>query len=82
MNEYILLSKEKYGLTQEQSMNALYRNHYDMENAINDLPNIKPLPADNWTPEDNAVFESAYIQFGKNFSSIKNMVLVVSNSIV
>lgn len=73
VNEYILLSKEKYGYNSEQALGMLYWHHHDMEKALSDLANFAPLP-DDWTTEDKVTFESAFNSIGKNFLRIKQMV--------
>lgn len=72
LNEYILLSKEKYGYNSEQALGMLYWHHHDMEKALNDLANFAPLP-DDWTTEDKVTFESAFNSIGKHFLRIKQM---------
>lgn len=73
VNEYILLSKEKYGYNSEQALGMLYWHHHDMEKALNDLSNFAPLP-DEWSAADKATFETAFNSAGKNFLRIKQMV--------
>ncbi|XP_025421657.1 REST corepressor 1 isoform X2 [Sipha flava] len=72
LNEYILLSKEKYGYNSEQALGMLYWHHHDMDKALSDLANFAPLP-DDWTTEDKLTFESAFNSIGKNFLRIKQM---------
>jgi len=73
VNEYILLSKEKYGYNSEQALGMLYWHHHDMEKALSDLSNFAPLP-DDWSTDDKVTFESAFNSIGKNFLRIKQMV--------
>lgn len=77
VNEYILLSKEKYGYNSEQALGMLFWHHHDMEKALCDLANFAPSD-DNWSTADKAAFESAFNNSGKNFLRIKQ--LVSSNS--
>ncbi|XP_050431889.1 REST corepressor-like isoform X2 [Adelges cooleyi] len=72
LNEYILLSKEKYGYNSEQALGMLFWHHHDMEKALCDLANFAPLP-DEWSTEDKVTFESAFNSIGKNFLRIKQM---------
>ncbi|XP_060853913.1 REST corepressor 2-like isoform X3 [Rhopalosiphum padi] len=72
LNEYILLSKEKYGYNSEQALGMLYWHHHDMEKALSDLSNFAPLP-DDWSTDDKVTFESAFNSIGKNFLRIKQM---------
>ncbi|XP_025202556.1 REST corepressor isoform X2 [Melanaphis sacchari] len=72
LNEYILLSKEKYGYNSEQALGMLYWHHHDMEKALSDLSNFAPLP-DDWSTDDKVTFESAFNSIGKNFVRIKQM---------
>lgn len=72
LNEYILLSKERYGYNSEQALGMLYWHHHDMEKALSDLSNFAPLP-DDWSPDDKLTFESAFNSIGKNFLRIKQM---------
>lgn len=77
VNEYILLSREKFGYNSEQALGMLYWHHHDMDKALSDLANFAPLP-DDWSNEDKVTFESAFNQIGKNFLRIKQMVFIVS----
>lgn len=72
LNEYILLSKEKYGYNSEQALGMLYWHHHDMEKALSDLSNFAPQP-DDWSTDDKVTFESAFNSIGKNFLRIKQM---------
>ncbi|XP_050539352.1 REST corepressor 1 isoform X2 [Daktulosphaira vitifoliae] len=72
LNEYILLSKDKYGYNSEQALGMLFWHHHDMEKALCDLANFAPLP-DEWSTEDKVTFESAFNSIGKNFLRIKQM---------
>lgn len=72
LNEYVVLSKEKYGYNSEQALGMLFWHHHDMEKALSDLANFAPLP-DDWSAEDKITFESAFNSIGKNFLRMKQM---------
>ncbi|XP_044020535.1 REST corepressor 2 isoform X4 [Aphidius gifuensis] len=72
LDEYIVLSKEKFGYNGEQALGMLFWHKHDLEKAIQDLANFTPFP-DEWTVEDKVLFEQAFQFHGKSFHRIKQM---------
>lgn len=73
MDEYIAISKEKYGYNAEQALGMLCWHKFDLQKALADLPNFTPFP-DDWTVEDKVLFEQAFQFHDKHFHKIKQMV--------
>ncbi|XP_016659529.1 REST corepressor-like isoform X1 [Acyrthosiphon pisum] len=71
LNDYILLSKNKYSYDTEQCLGLLYWNKHNLEKSIRDLSNFSPHP--NWSILDKSNFESAFNKFGKDFVQINKM---------
>ena len=72
MDEYIQISKEKYGYNAEQALGMLFWHKHDLDRAIQDLANFTPFP-DEWTVEDKVLFEQAFQFHGKSFHRIRQM---------
>lgn len=72
MDEYIQLSKEKYGYNAEQALGMLFWHKHDLDRAIQDLANFTPFP-DEWSVEDKVLFEQAFQFHGKSFHRIRQM---------
>ena len=51
VDEYIQVSKEKYGYNAEQALGMLFWHKHDLDRAMQDLANFTPFP-DEWTVED------------------------------
>lgn len=51
----------------------LFWHNHDVEKALSDMNNFVPMP-DEWSQDDKIVFEQAFMQYGKNFNKIRNMV--------
>lgn len=73
VDEYIILSKEKYGYNGEQALGMLFWHKHNLERAVLDLSNFTPFP-DEWTVEDKVLFEQAFQFHGKSFHRIRQMV--------
>ena len=72
MDEYIQVSKEKYGYNAEQALGMLFWHKHDLDRAIQDLANFTPFP-DEWSVEDKVLFEQAFQFHGKSFHRIRQM---------
>jgi len=72
LDEYIQVSKEKYGYNAEQALGMLFWHKHDLDRAIQDLANFTPFP-DEWTVEDKVLFEQAFQFHGKSFHRIRQM---------
>jgi len=72
LDEYIQVSKEKYGYNAEQALGMLFWHKHDLDRAIQDLANFTPFP-DEWTVEDKVLFEQAFQFHGKSFNRIRQM---------
>jgi len=75
VEEYLWLAKDKYGYNAEQALGMLFWHRHDLERATSDLANFTPFP-DEWTTEDKVLFEQAFTFHGKNFSRIRQMVMI------
>ncbi|XP_034235804.1 REST corepressor 3-like isoform X2 [Thrips palmi] len=72
LDDYISLTKERYGYNGEQALGMLFWHKHDLERAILDLSNFTPFP-DEWTVEDKVLFEQAFQFHGKSFHRIRQM---------
>jgi hypothetical protein len=72
VDEYIQISKEKYGYNAEQALGMLFWHKHDLDRAIQDLSNFTPFP-DEWSVEDKVLFEQAFQFHGKSFHRIRQM---------
>eukprot|EP00096_Caligus_rogercresseyi_P015369 TRINITY_DN7817_c0_g1_i1.p1 TRINITY_DN7817_c0_g1~~TRINITY_DN7817_c0_g1_i1.p1 ORF type:complete len:501 (-),score=173.94 TRINITY_DN7817_c0_g1_i1:271-1773(-) len=72
LEEYIQVSKEKYGYNAEQALGMLFWHKHDLDKAMMDLANFTPFP-DEWTVEDKVLFEQAFQFHGKSFHRIRQM---------
>lgn len=72
LDEYIQVSKEKYGYNAEQALGMLFWHKHDLDRAIQDLANFTPFP-DEWSVEDKVLFEQAFQFHGKSFHRIRQM---------
>lgn len=72
LDEYVQVSKEKYGYNAEQALGMLFWHKHDLDRAIQDLANFTPFP-DEWTVEDKVLFEQAFQFHGKSFHRIRQM---------
>jgi len=72
VDEYIQISKEKYGYNAEQALGMLFWHKHDLDRAIQDLANFTPFP-DEWSVEDKVLFEQAFQFHGKSFHRIRQM---------
>ena len=72
VDEYIQVSKEKYGYNAEQALGMLFWHKHDLDRAIQDLANFTPFP-DEWSVEDKVLFEQAFQFHGKSFHRIRQM---------
>ncbi len=72
MDEYIQVSKEKYGYNTEQALGMLFWHKHDLDRAVQDLANFTPFP-DEWSVEDKVLFEQAFQFHGKSFHRIRQM---------
>ncbi|XP_040568598.1 REST corepressor 1 isoform X2 [Lepeophtheirus salmonis] len=72
LDEYIQVSKEKYGYNAEQALGMLFWHKHDLDKAMQDLANFTPFP-DEWTVEDKVLFEQAFQFHGKSFHRIRQM---------
>lgn len=72
LDQYIQVSKEKYGYNAEQALGMLFWHKHDLDRAIQDLANFTPFP-DEWTVEDKVLFEQAFQFHGKSFHRIRQM---------
>jgi len=72
LDEYIQVSKEKYGYNAEQALGMLFWHKHDLDRAMQDLANFTPFP-DEWTVEDKVLFEQAFQFHGKSFHRIRQM---------
>jgi len=72
VEEYLHLSKEKYGYNTEQALGMLFWHKHNVDKALADLPNFTPFP-DEWTVEDKVLFEQAFSFHGKSFHRIRQM---------
>ena len=72
VDEYIQVSKEKYGYNAEQALGMLFWHNHDLDRAIQDLANFTPFP-DEWSVEDKVLFEQAFQFHGKSFHRIRQM---------
>ena len=66
VDEYIQISKEKYGYNAEQALGMLFWHKHDLDRAVQDLANFTPFP-DEWSVEDKVLFEQAFQFHGKSF---------------
>jgi len=72
LDEYIQISKGKYGYNAEQALGMLFWHKHDLDRAIQDLANFTPFP-DGWSVEDKVLFEQAFQFHGKSFHRIRQM---------
>ncbi|CAM1297345.1 RCOR3 (predicted) [Pycnogonum litorale] len=72
LDEYIRVSKEKFGYNAEQALGMLFWHKHDLPKALADLPNFTPFP-DEWTVEDKVLYEQAFQFHGKSFVRIRQM---------
>lgn len=72
MEAYLTMALEKFGYEMEQALGLLYWHSYNIEQAVEDLPNFCPLQ-DEWSMEDKVIFEQAFQYHGKNFQRIRAM---------
>jgi hypothetical protein len=72
VDEYVQVSKEKYGYNAEQALGMLFWHKHDLDRAIQDLANFTPFP-DEWSVEDKVLFEQAFQFHGKSFHRIRQM---------
>jgi len=72
LDEFIVVSKEKYGYNAEQALGMLFWHKHDLEKALTDLTNFTPFP-EEWSVEDKVLFEQAYQFHGKSFHRIRQM---------
>merc|ERR1712038_1356461 len=72
LDEYIQISKEKYGYNAEQALGMLFWHKHDLDRAVQDLANFTPFP-DEWSVEDKVLFEQAFQYHGKSFHRIRQM---------
>merc|ERR1711935_337054 len=72
VDEYIQISKEKYGYNAEQALGMLFWHKHDLDRAIQDLAKFTPFP-DEWSVEDKVLFEQAFQFHGKSFHRIRQM---------
>ena len=59
MEEYLLIAKERFGYSAEQSLGMLFWHGYNFEETLSDLSNFEPLQ-DEWTFEEKMLFEQAF----------------------
>lgn len=72
LENYIKVAKEKHGYNGEQALGMLFWHSYDVERALMDLTNFSPQ-VDEWTLEDQVLFEQAFQFHGKSFNRIRQM---------
>jgi hypothetical protein len=72
VDEYVQVSKEKYGYNAEQALGMLFWHKHDLDRAIQDLANFTPFP-DEWSVVDKVLFEQAFQFHGKSFHRIRQM---------
>uniref|UniRef100_A0A336KZC2 CSON001364 protein n=1 Tax=Culicoides sonorensis TaxID=179676 RepID=A0A336KZC2_CULSO len=72
IDEYVRSAQEKYGYNMEQALGMLYWHGYDIKSALEDLCNFMPYP-NEWTQEDEVLFEQAFQFHGKSFNRIRQM---------
>lgn len=73
LEEYINLARERYAYNSEQALGMLFWHKHDLEKAVTDLANFTPFP-DEWSKEDQVLFEQAFQFHGKSFHRIRQMV--------
>ena len=59
MEEYLLISKERFGYSSEQALGMLLWHGYNFEKALADLANFEPQK-EEWTCEEKVLFEHAF----------------------
>lgn len=67
------IAKEKFGYSTEQAMGILRWHKFNIEKALDDMPNYVPL-TETWSAEERVLFEQAFSFQGKHFHRIKQMV--------
>lgn len=72
LDGYLKISKEQFGYGMEQALGLLYWHKYNIEKAVEDLPNFCPVQ-EEWSMEDKVTFEQAFQFHGKNFQRIRTM---------
>jgi hypothetical protein len=72
LDGYLKVAKEQFGYGIEQALGLLYWHKYNIEKAVEDLPNFCPVQED-WSMEDIVTFEQAFQFHGKNFQRIRTM---------
>lgn len=72
IDEYVRTAQEKYGYNMEQALGMLYWHSYDLKSAMEDLCNFMPYP-NEWSQEDEVLFEQAFQFHGKSFNRIRQM---------
>ena len=59
LEEYILISKERFGYSTEQALGMLMWHSYNLDKSLADLANFEPLQ-EEWTCEEKVLFEQAF----------------------
>ncbi|EDV28660.1 REST corepressor 3 [Trichoplax sp. H2] len=72
IDEFIHYAKTNFGYSLEQALGMLYWHEYDIEKSKEDLANFAPYP-NEWSMEDEVLFEQAFDFHGKHFHQIKAM---------
>jgi len=72
LDNYVKVAKDKHGYNAEQALGMLYWHKYDIERALVDLGNFTPY-MDDWSAEDQVLFEQAFQFHGKSFNRIRQM---------
>ncbi|XP_063703116.1 REST corepressor 1-like [Culicoides brevitarsis] len=72
IDDYVRTAQEKYGYNMEQALGMLYWHSYDLKSAMDDLCNFMPYP-NEWSQEDEVLFEQAFQFHGKSFNRIRQM---------
>lgn len=72
IDEYVRTAQEKYGYNMEQALGMLFWHSYDLKSAMEDLCNFMPYP-NEWSQEDEVLFEQAFQFHGKSFNRIRQM---------
>lgn len=73
IDEFLSEASDKFSYTIEQGLALLFINRYDLNRTYNDLKYTYIPKPNEWSKEDNILFEQAYMGLGKNFNKIRQV---------
>ena len=72
IEEFLQIARKQHGYSVEQALGFLHCHDYNVDAASQDLPNFTPFP-DEWSKEEEVIFQQAFKSHGKTFRRIRTM---------